>query len=110
MKLDRDNVVRDAVHVRTWMLKLDRGERITIQPGSFDHSMIIGLVKYIEDVMRIMARVRKSRPGSLGYSNKAGAIHVRKMREKRRKKILGLIEKYFEIHGTDNNTKEKLPG
>ena len=115
MKLDMEQAIEDAVHVRAWIQRLNRGERITMIAGSPDHARLLNVVGYIEGKMKGLQSKSKPRPALRTETENAASLRTRKFRLKKTKRVHRLIDKYFEIHGekdgpaNDQDAEETVP-
>ena len=99
MKLDMEQAVEDAVHVRAWIQRLNRGEKITRIAGSPDHARLLNVVGYIESKMVGLRKKSKPRLAMRVETDNVASLRTRKFRLKKTGRIHRLIDKYFEIHG-----------
>lgn len=99
MKLDTEQAIEDAVHVRAWIQRLNRRDRVVMIPGSPDHARLLNVVAYIDDAMKQLRGRSKPRIDLRRESDNPATARTRKFRLKRTKRMHRLIDKYFEIHG-----------
>ena len=99
MKLDMEQAIEDAVHVRAWIQKLNRRDKIVMIPGSPDHARLLNVVTYIDDAMKQLRGRSKPRPALRRESDNPATLRTRRFRLKKTKRVHGLIDKYFEVHG-----------
>lgn len=99
MKLDMEQAVEDAVHVRAWIQKLNRRDKIVMIPGSADHARLLNVILYIDDAMKQLRGRSKPRLALRRESDNPATMRIRKFRLKKTTRIHHLIDKYFEIHG-----------
>jgi len=107
--------LRTAVHLRTWLVRLERGESITIRPSSQDHSFVEHLVTaYVERAMR--DRLRRQKPKAVKKKDRSKlstnkyTVRNRRYQERARERDAALYEKYFSIHGGGPDQVKDRPG
>ena len=101
MKITIEQALEDAVHVRAWIQRLNRGDKIIMIPGSADHARLLNVITYLEDDMKQLMGRTAPRASMRRESVNPSTIRVRRMRSKKASRIHRLVDKYFQVHGEE---------
>lgn len=98
-----EHVVGDCIHIRSWLMMLNRGTSITIIPGSLDHTTIYHLLDYLErDMLWMQSTVAQVRSDIRKPDAQQASIDRRNRTRNKALRVRRQIDKYFEIHGKPN--------
>jgi hypothetical protein len=96
----RYDLLQSCVALRTMLGQLDSGSKVTIIPGGLRHRQIDQSVKQMELYLLNLKNVATVATGAKRQDVvKPRSLYVRKTRDKQRKAINDLIDKYFRVHG-----------
>lgn len=92
----RKHLVSMAINLRSMLLKLDAGQKVTVIPNGHFHKILRWLSKFVDYRMMTLLRQMKRRrkKGTSVYTE----AYERSKAYLVRKEALDLMEKYFSIH------------
>lgn len=94
-----ERLVGDAVHVRAWLMQMDRGHNVILVPGSDDQRMLEQIVQHIEkDMRRLQGSLARSNRARVKEDAKPRSVYMRERIRKQNGTLRRQINKYFQIH------------
>lgn len=102
IKLEPRYYLADALHLRAILLKLSKGEKVTILPGSESEGALEHIVLYVDFFIQRFAnhcgRARKTE----STATKRGKS-VRKSRRQQAAELRDLMKEYLEVHYSEDD-------
>jgi hypothetical protein len=100
--IKRYDILQSCVALRSMLVQLDGGTKVTIIPGSMKHRQLEAACRLLE--IHLLSQTSHAQPTTGAKRRPASKIKprslvVRKSREKLRKEVNDLIDKYFKVHG-----------
>jgi len=95
---DIEEVIENAIYLRTLLQRLDTGETVIVLPGSHDEHVISNLIKHVDNRLRQWQKWSKPRPNMSKESTNPNTLLKRKLRGDKKKRLTNLVDRYLSVH------------